>query len=293
MPIHYFIGLNNSDHLEAAHTLMRAMGSIWIHLEKAMAPHSSTLAWKTPCTEEPGRLQSMGSRRVGHDWATSLSFLSFTHWRRRWQPTPVFLSGESQGQGSLVGCCLWVHTESAQLKQLSSSSIMVSWHSLARALLRVCLALCTFPEVWGRQNEWRRYLILKHGARFCDIVAVNEDPLLLWSDWGSPNWGTICFSKTLQTSAAFSASCTMSGRETTDQIANICWIIKKAREFQKSIYFCFTDYTKAFDCVDHNRLWKILKEIEYQTTWHASWEICMQVRKQQLELEMEQPAGSK
>ena len=58
----------------------------------------------------------------------------------------------------------------------------------------------------------------------------------------------------------------MSGRETTDQIANICWIIKKARGFQKSIYFCFTDYTKAFDCVDHNRLWKILKEIEYQTT---------------------------
>ena len=226
-----------------------------------MAAHSSTLAWKIPWTEEPGRLQSMGSRRVGHDWATSLSLFSFTHWRRRWQPTPVFLPGESQGQGSLVGCCLWVPRESARLKQLSSSSIMVSWHSLARALLRVCLALGTFPEVWGRQNEWRRYLILKHGARFCDVVAVNEDPLLLWSDWGSPNRGTICFSKTLQTSVALSASCTMSGRETTDQIANICWIIKKAREFQKSIYFCFTDYTKAFDCVDHNKLWKILKEM--------------------------------
>ena len=66
-------------------------------VEKAMAPHSSTLAWKIPWTEEPGRLQSMGSRRVGHDWATSLSLFTFLHWRRKWQPTPVFLPGESQG----------------------------------------------------------------------------------------------------------------------------------------------------------------------------------------------------
>ena len=77
-----------------------------------MAPHSSTLAWKIPWTEEPGRLQSMGSLRVGHDQATSLSLLTFMHWRRKWQPTPVFLPGESQGQGSLVGYCLWGHTES-------------------------------------------------------------------------------------------------------------------------------------------------------------------------------------
>ena len=80
--------------------------------EKAMAPHSSTLAWKIPWTEEPGRLQSMGLRRVGHDWATSLSLFTFMHWRRKWQPTPVFLPGESQGQGSLMGCRLWGHTES-------------------------------------------------------------------------------------------------------------------------------------------------------------------------------------
>ena len=76
-------------------------------VEKAMAPHSSTFAWKILWTEESGRLQSMGSLRVGHDWATSLSLFTFMHRRRKWQPTPVFLPGESQGRGSLVGCCLW------------------------------------------------------------------------------------------------------------------------------------------------------------------------------------------
>ena len=66
---------------------------------------------------------------------------------------------------------------------------------------------------------------------------------------------------------------------------------KKAREFQKNIYFYFTDYAKAFDCVDHNKLWKILKEMGIPE--HLIWEICMQVRKQQLELDIEQPTGSK
>ena len=85
-------------------------------LEKEMATHSSTLAWKIPWTKEPGRLQSMGSLIVGHNWATSLSLFTFIHWRRKWQPTPVFLPGESQGRGSLVGCCLladvwWGQTE--------------------------------------------------------------------------------------------------------------------------------------------------------------------------------------
>ena len=80
--------------------------------EKVMAPHSRTLAWKIPWTEETGGLQSMGSLRVRQDSATSLSLFTFMHWRRKWQPTPVFLPGESQGQGSLVGCLLWGHTES-------------------------------------------------------------------------------------------------------------------------------------------------------------------------------------
>ena len=80
--------------------------------EKATAPHSSTLAWKIPMMEEPGGLQSMGSLRVGHNWTTSLSLFTFMHWRRKWQPTPLFLSGESQGRESLVGCHLWGRTES-------------------------------------------------------------------------------------------------------------------------------------------------------------------------------------
>ena len=83
-----------------------------ICLEKAMAPHSNTLAWKIPWTEEPGGLQSIGSLRVGHNGVTSLSLFTFMLWRRKWQPTPEFLPEESQGQWSLVGCCLWGCTES-------------------------------------------------------------------------------------------------------------------------------------------------------------------------------------
>ena len=78
----------------------------------AMATHSSTLSWKIPGTGEPGGLQSMGSWRVRQDWMTSLSLFTFMHWRGEWQPTPVFLPGESQGWGRLVGCCLWGRTES-------------------------------------------------------------------------------------------------------------------------------------------------------------------------------------
>ena len=83
------------------------------------------------------------------------------------------------------------------------------------------------------------------------------------------------------------------GRGTRDQIANICCIIEKAREFQKNIYFCFIDYAKAFDCVITINCGKFFKRWEYQATWSASWETCMQVRKQQLELDMEQQTDSK
>ena len=91
-----------------------------------MATHSSTLAWKIPWTVEPGGLQSMGSQRVRHDWATSLSLFTFMHWRRKWQPTPVYLPGESRGRRSLVGCRLWDRTESDRLKRLSSSSSIMT-----------------------------------------------------------------------------------------------------------------------------------------------------------------------
>ena len=82
------------------------------------------------------------------------------------------------------------------------------------------------------------------------------------------------------------------GRGTRDQIANFRWIVKKAREFQKNIYFCFIDYTKDFVWITIN-CGKFWKRWEYQTTWPASWETCIQVRKQQLELDMEQQTGSK
>ena len=99
--------------------------------EKAMATHSSTLAWKIPWTEEPGRLQSMGSQRVRRDWATSLSLFTFMHWRRKWQPTPVFLPGESQGQRSLVGCYLGDCTESdttEATEQQQQQQQICRWH---------------------------------------------------------------------------------------------------------------------------------------------------------------------
>ena len=126
-------------------------------MEKAMATHSSTLAWRIPWTEEPGRLQSMGSLRVGHDWVTSLS-----------------------------------------LSQASKVMLKILQARLQQYMNR------ELPDV---QGGFRR------------------------------------------------------GRGTRDQIPNIRWIIEKAREFQKNIYFCFTDYVKAFDCVDHNKLWTILKEM--------------------------------
>ena len=106
--------------------------------EKAMAPHSSTLAWKISWMEEPGRLQSMRSLRVGHGWATSLSFFTFMLWRRKCQPTPVFLPGESQGWGSLVGCCLWGHAESDTTEVTAAAAYIfrkiITWNSQRKSV---------------------------------------------------------------------------------------------------------------------------------------------------------------
>ena len=110
-----------------------------------MAPHSSTLAWKIPWTEEHGGLQSMGSLRVGHDWATSLSLFTFMHWGRKWEPTPVFLPGESQGWGSLVGCHLWGHTVGHDWSDLAAAAavyILVS-HALVKSKTILILSSLT------------------------------------------------------------------------------------------------------------------------------------------------------
>ena len=133
---------------------------LWIvACQTPTAPHSSTLAWKIPWVEEPGRLQSMGLLRVGHDWATSLSLFTFMHWRMKWQPTPVFLPGESQGCGSLVGCHLWGHTESVTtevMQQQTPMSSTVSWSLLKFMFsesvmlfyhLILCHALLLFPSI--------------------------------------------------------------------------------------------------------------------------------------------------
>ena len=103
------------------------------------APHSSTLAWKIPWTEEPGRLQSMGSRRVGHDWATSFSLFNVMHWRRKWQPTPVFLPGESQGRGIDGG-----------LPSTGSHRVRHDWSNLAAAAARILAWKISWTEESGR-----------------------------------------------------------------------------------------------------------------------------------------------
>ena len=139
-----------------------------------MAPHSSTIAWKIPWTEEPGRLKSMGSLRVGHNWMTSLSLFTFMHWKRKWQPTPVFLPGESQGLGSLVGCHLRGRTESdttevpLQQQQAGHSffptnnCLLISWlQSPSAVVLEPKWSLSLFPLFphlfamkWWDQRSW-------------------------------------------------------------------------------------------------------------------------------------------
>ena len=147
--------------LHASHTLA---------MEKAVAPHSSVLAWRIPGMGEPGGLPSMGSHRVEHDWSNLAAAAAAA-----------------------------AHTSKVMLKIL--------------------------------QARLKRYMN-------CELPDVQ-----------------VGFRKV---------------RGTRDQIANIRWIIEKARGFQKNIYFYFIDYAKAFDFVDHHKLWKILQEVEYQTTWPAS-----------------------
>ena len=125
--------------------------SVRSHAEKAMAPHSSTLAWKIPWTEEPGRLQSMGSLRVEHNWATSLSFFTFMHWRRKWQPIPVFLPGESQGRGSLGAAVYGVAQSRTRLKRLSSSSSRLKHARLLQCSQSRYFSRIPFLSLWSNK----------------------------------------------------------------------------------------------------------------------------------------------
>ena len=125
------------------------------HSCEAMATHSSTLAWKIPWMEGPGRLQSMGSLGVGYDWETSLSLFTFMHWRRKWQPTPVFLPGESQGQGAWWAAVYGVAQSRTRLKRLSSSSSSsrsIMSNSLQPHGLQPTWLLC--PWGFSRQEYW-------------------------------------------------------------------------------------------------------------------------------------------
>ena len=120
----------------ASKVMLKILQARLQQLEKAMATHSSTLAWNIPWMEEPGRLQSMGLQRVGQDWATSLSLFTFMHWRRKWQPTPVFLPGESQGQRSLVG------------SSMGSHRVRHNWSDLAAAAAAAAATAAGFNSMW-------------------------------------------------------------------------------------------------------------------------------------------------
>ena len=126
---------------------------LWISSfqEKAMSAHSSTLVWRIPWTEEPGRLWSMGLLRVGHDWATSLSLFSVMHWRRKWQPTPVFLPGENPRDGEAWWAAVYGVAQSwTRLKWLSSSSSSIQFsqlHLLKTLLFPRWMVLKTFSKI--------------------------------------------------------------------------------------------------------------------------------------------------
>ena len=140
-----------------------------------MAPHSNTLAWKIPRMKEPGRLQSMGSLRAGHDWAASLSLFTCMHWRRKRQPTPVFLPGESQGRGSLVGCVYGVPQSRTRLKRLSSSS--------SAYVSRLPCPLSA-PSLSGHYTPYDRHLSRSAPLAFCSNFVFTTNTSLSLKNCG-------------------------------------------------------------------------------------------------------------
>ena len=197
-----------------------------------MAIHYNTLAWKIKWMEEPARLQSMGSQRVKHNWATSL--FTFTHWRRKWQPSPL-LTWRIPGMGEPSG-----------LPSMGSYRVGHNWSDLAAAAAHASKVMFKILQARLQQYMNRELTDVQAGFR--------------------------------------------KGRGTRDQIANILWIIKKARKFQKNIYFCFIDYEKPLTVwitINCGKFW------EMGIPGHLTCLFCVQIRKQQLELDMEQQTGSK
>ena len=157
-----------------------------------MAPHSSTLAWKIPWMEEPDRLQSMGSLRVGHDWATSLSLFTFMHWRRKWQPTPVFLPGESQDGGAWWAAVYRVAQNWTRLKWLSSSSSSLyghnesdttKWLSLSltynKRYVRVLFANLTVKGYGHEIFFFKKVSLTDYSFSLCFILSLSFTCLLI------------------------------------------------------------------------------------------------------------------
>ena len=133
-----------------------------------MAPHSSTLAWKIPWTEQPGGLQSKGSLRVRHDWATSLWLFTFMHWRRKWQPTPVFLPGESQGRGAWWAAVYGVAQSQTRMKRLSSSSSRLHQLYFHKNSFHVNI------------NVWQRFIGERNASPFQDSFLENPMDRRAW-----------------------------------------------------------------------------------------------------------------
>ena len=156
-------------------------------MEKAMAPHSSTLAWKIPWMEEPGRLQSMGSWIVWHDWATSLSLFTFVHWRRKWQPTTV-LAWKTQGTGEpgrLPSMGLYRVGQDWSDLAAAAAAAYCSWGSQGKNTEVVCHSLLQWPTFCQTSPAWSLCLCWPHTAWLSFIELDN-----LWSVW--LDWLIVC-----------------------------------------------------------------------------------------------------
>ena len=233
-----------------------------VALEKAMAPHSSILAWKTPWMEEPGRLQSMGSPRVGHDWATSLSLFTFMHWRRKWQPIPVFFPGESQGRENLVGCHLWGRTGWTRLKWLSSSNSSST----------------SGPRTGKRQFSFQSQgKAMPKNAQTTTQLHSSHMLVKQCSKFSKPG-----FSNTWTVNFQMFKLVLEKAEETSAGSS------KKQESSRKTLISALLTMPKSLTVWMIINCGKFWERWEYQATWPVSWEICMQARKQQLELDMEQ-----